>query len=391
MAEEHLSVLSDVVSRERVGGPWKAGAAVKKQRVLEADVRPMKRAGHVVHETRQRHAPDAAVASTAGLLTPLLQLTIDSKEKKSQFSDETMEKILELAGKGSKSITVLTAPQEAHPTERAHFVVGLVDSSCAIDIGSESSYVVVEHLSTKDLDQGLVKVCPGGRPTASTLNADGGAWFGTSAAMCYEELHRTMKIESNFHNKQWKQNDPMASKGISIELGVSTYAGGSKVQMAARKAGKAFELKANALAKDTLEHYARQAAAIAWEALVRHYPISAQDMLHEVGIYSLYGTGFSKVTIAYDNPSNVHYDINYSVDVVLAFAVGTLMGGDHVMMSVDGDKVIVVETSQLGTLIMGCHKHLLHGNLGTQNGGRIVFAFYLSESLCKYAINRFKE
>lgn len=220
------------------------------------------------------------------------------------------------------------------------------------------------------------------------------------------------------------------------------------MQMAAKKAGKAYELKANRCAA-SLMGYAEQAARVAWEAVERHYPEAAKLMLKEVcelracvlracvpsvgasacactqvGIYGMFGTGFSKVTIAcsdgalehvgltqhpqlmvrprvrvssgptVDNPTCAHYDDNYMVDVVLAFAVGDLHGGDHVMTSTDGTQAIVVETSQLGTLILGCHQHVLHGNLGTREsrvgGGRVIYSFYLAEALRKHAPARFK-
>ena len=111
-------------------------------------------------------------------------------------------------------------------------------------------------------------------------------------------------------------------------------------------------------------------------------------MMCEVGRYGIYGTGFSKVTIAYDNPTCVHYDSNYGADVILAFRLRSLKGGEHVMLSVDGGEAIVVETSELGTLIGGCHEHLLHGNLGTTDGGRVVLAWYMPEDLRTHAWNR---
>ena len=122
---------------------------------------------------------------------------------------------------------------------------------------------------------------------------------------------------------------------------------------------------------------------------MRRYPTLAREMLSEVGIYGIFDTGFSKVTIAYDNPTTVHYDSNFGADVILAFRIGALQGGEHVMLSVDGEEAVVVETSELGVLIGGCHEHLLHGNLGTTDGGRIVLAWYMPQALRKQAPNRF--
>ena len=52
-------------------------------------------------------------------------------------------------------------------------------------------------------------------------------------------------------------------------------------------------------------------------------------------------------------------DGNAGADVVLAFALGSLAGGDHVMVSPDGKQAMVVETSALGTVIVGNHQHVV--------------------------------
>ena len=59
------------------------------------------------------------------------------------------------------------------------------------------------------------------------------------------------------------------------------------------------------------------------------------------------------------------------------------------MTSHDGKEAIVVESSKLGTIISGNHQHVLHGNLGTTSGGRIIFSFYLAQALLDRAPNRF--
>ena len=112
----------------------------------------------------------------------------------------------------------------------------------------------------------------------------------------------------------------------------------------------------------------------------------------EAGKYGIYGTGFSKVTVAYDNPTNAHYDDNFGADVLVVFNIRNLRGGHHVMTSHDGKEAIVVESSKLGTIISGNHQqHVLHGNLGTTSGGRIIFSFYLAQALLNRAPNRFVE
>ena len=197
------------------------------------------------------------------------------------------------------------------------------------------------------------------------------------------------------------------------------FPGGAKVQMNARRNGIAYERKATAAGREkALGALVEMAAPVAWDFVMRRYTSIARDMLREVGIYGIYSTGFSKarirgshhahthlhlctlltvlcalcvvqVTIAYDNPTCVHYDSNYGADVILAFRLRVLKGGEHVMLSVDGSEAVVVETSELGVLIGGCHEHLLHGNLGTTDGGRIVLAWYMPQALRNEAPNRF--
>ena len=135
----------------------------------------------------------------------------------------------------------------------------------------------------------------------------------------------------------------------------------------------------------------RSAAKLAWEHLLRRFPKIAEKMQAEAGKYGIYGTGFSKVTVAYDNPTNAHYDDNFGADVLVVFNIRSLRGGHHVMTSHDGKEAIVVESSKLGTIISGNHQHVLHGNLGTTSGGRIIFSFYLAQALLNRAPNRFVE
>ena len=64
------------------------------------------------------------------------------------------------------------------------------------------------------------------------------------------------------------------------------------------------------------------------------------------------------------SPTQLTYK-NFGADVIIAFRTNAeCKGGDHVMVSHDGKTAVLVETSQLGTLISGNQPpaHLLHGN-----------------------------
>ena len=68
--------------------------------------------------------------------------------------------------------------------------------------------------------------------------------------------------------------------------------------MGAWRKGEAFELRATAKAPE-LNAHAEVAARLAWEHLLRRFPKIGEKMLTEAGKYGIYGTGFSKVTVAH--------------------------------------------------------------------------------------------
>ena len=97
--------------------------------------------------------------------------------------------------------------------------------------------------------------------------------------------------------------------------------------MTAWQKGEAFELRATAKAPE-LNAHAEKATKLAWEHLLRRFPRIAEKMQAEAGKYGIY---FSKVTVAYDNPTNAHYDDNFGADVLVVFNIRSLRGGHHVM------------------------------------------------------------
>jgi hypothetical protein len=325
-------------------------------------------------------ASSTASASTdATASTVSASITVDSNETKSPFYLDTMEQMLVRA----QTVTTMARPSNRLLPQRVSTAVRLMDEREAMD--DEQSNVWIEHLSTGDFDQDVAE------RTSKGSSISGGAWFGAAAALAYDELSHLAK---SFHTRGQRvareTHDKWYADAVTIEFGWSTFRGGAKMQMRAWKNGAAYERKATAIGREkALGRMAEEASRVAWDCVLRRYPQRAAQMLMEVGRYGIYETGFSKVTIAYDNPTCAHYDSNYGADVILAFRLGNLRGGEHVMLSADGTHGIVVETSELGTLIAGCHEHLLHGNLATVDGGRLVFAFYLPLALLKEAPNRF--
>ena len=311
--------------------------------------------------------------------------------RRSDGLHETMENIVLRADPASTY--VIARPPEPLPSERRGLCIQLESTTSLpklyVVVPDERHFLYVEHLCMHDFDQGLQSDSVRREGSGASFPT-GGPWFGESTAIAYEEVR---DLENSFHQRGVRQalqsSDPLVSEAVSIELGFSTMPGGSELQMTARRNGQAFELRATEKAKELGAH-ASIAAHLAWTHVQQRFPKIAQIMLEQVGIYGIYGTGFSKVTIAYDNPTNVHYDDNFGADVVLAFGYGDLKSGsDHVMTSHDGRQAIIVETSPLGTIVSGNHQHVLHGNLGTTNGGRVIYAFYLSKALLNNAPNRF--
>ena len=373
--QKSSSALDTWATIEAQSAAYKDQLGMKASYEHEVNRRPIHQARVVLRDSRRAE-------SAEGEAGPLASLSIDSTETKSKFYLHTMEQMLVAAGAG-RTITI-TKPAERLLPKRVAACVQLDDRAGAWQVSEERSKVWIEYLCTADLDQCVFESSSrryGAVPRASSTM--GGPWYGEALAMAYEELRHLAK---SFHTRGKRvaeeTHDKFVKDAVSIEFGFSTYVGGSKLQMQAWKNGEAYERKATAIGRDKpLGVLVERAAPLAWDFVVRRYPAISKKMLDAVGRYGIYGTGFSKVTIAFDNPTCAHYDSNYGADVILAFRLRALKGGEHVMLSVDGCDAIVVETSELGVLIGGCHEHLLHGNLATTDGGRVVLAWYMPQAL----------
>ena len=364
--EQHAGTLSSVVTKAPDADTWEADPRFKPRAHAKArkqvERRPMGQAQWKLENVKCMTPVPLPVMPDS-----MLHMHMDATAHDSEFEEETMENLVMRA----ENVCTIASPEEAMPSVHHGACVRLLDVSQTWEVDDERSMIFIEHLCAADLDQ------------------HDGPWFGASSAIAYNEVRH---LENPFHQRGVREamltSDPLVDDAVSIELGYSVMAGGSKLQMGAWRKGEAFELRATAKAPE-LNAHAEVAAKLAWEHLLRRFPKMAEKMLKEVGKYGIYGTGFSKVTVAYDNPTNAHYDDNFGVDVLVVFNLRNLRGGHHVMTSHDGKEAIVVETSKLGTIISGNHQHVLHGNLGTTKGGRIIFSFYLAQALLDRAPNRF--
>ena len=374
--QESTSALDTLATVEAQPSAYKHQLGAKASYEQEAKRRPIHQARVVLRDSRRAESAEGEAPGPFG------SLRIDSTESKSKFYLHTMEQMLVAAGAG-RTIT-LSKPAESLLAKRMAACVQLHDSAGEWQGSDERSKVWIEYLCTADLEQDVLESTPRRAGAVSRSSSTlGGPWFGEALAMGYKELRHLAK---SFHTRGKRvaeeTHDKFHADAVSIEFGFSTYVGGSKLQMQAWKNGEAYERKATAIGRDKpLGMLVERAAPLAWDFVVRRYPSISKKMLDAVGIYGIYGTGFSKVTIAYDNPTCAHYDSNYGADVLLAFRLKSLKGGEHVMWSVDGCDAIVIESSELGVLIGGCHEHLLHGNLATTDGGRVVLAWYMPQAL----------
>ena len=166
----------------------------------------------------------------------------------------------------------------------------------------------------------------------------------------------------------------------------SSTVGISDKQKAATKNKEAFKLKAWLDEQGCAffnKHIAVHMRAW-WAFLQKQYPTIAKDMEDKVPRkYWLSRTPFTKVTVAMNNPTPVHFDDkNYGLTFLVSFEVGdegSLVGGSHCIFCMQGGAALVVQDSGRGTTIVGDYRRLLHANLATSRGRRLVVTCYTSK------------
>ena len=179
--------------------------------------------------------------------------------------------------------------------------------------------------------------------------------------------------------------------------------GGSDIQKKAKKEKLAFRLAAWD-DKDGRRFYDDFLAGPeglirkSWKELMRENPNKAKEMLAQVpDRYRLEGTGFTKITVALNNPTPVHKDSN---NVGATFLVAweivernktRLKSGSHVITNEEHDSVIVVKDSPGGVVLIGDYRKILHANLGVIEGERLICTCYASQALVNREAARVKE
>eukprot|EP00965_Chrysotila_dentata_P115990 3834072-Pleurochrysis_carterae.AAC.1 len=103
--------------------------------------------------------------------------------------------------------------------------------------------------------------------------------------------------------------------------------------------------------------------------------------MHAAADYRLLGTGFTKVTVALNNPTPVHTDGgNFGVTALVSFDMSgeglKLRGGSHAFFGPGMAKAFVVQDQAEGVVCVGHYSRIRHCNMATICGRRFIVAAY---------------
>jgi len=278
----------------------------------------------------------------------------------------------------------------------------LVGASCAETAADEEAGV--EH------EADIIHITRGFRMASldapsPTADADAAPSFlstRTVATMAdaYEKVRRG--LETDWHEQKWRgsTNDPNRHEHLSTEFGWSTMAGGSEKQMESKADDKPFRLSAweKPEGKAFYDEHVEPLLDDAWRLLAERHPKAAAEMLAAVPEeYRLKPeVGFTKVTVAVDNPTPLHYDDgNFGATFLASFEIdsdGALVGGSHVLCCNEEEQVVIVGDCAEGVVFLGDYRRVLHSNAARRGGRRFVVTAYCSKSLKELAArNRAKK
>ena len=204
------------------------------------------------------------------------------------------------------------------------------------------------------------------------------------AAKALEDLGPIWGELSNDFHMKWHEHDPLRDLSKTIEFGWSGFPGAAEVQVEAQALGLPYKLKAwkSAEGAKWVDGHLATILPRMWVLCEQHYSSECDQMrwrgMHHV--YGLFGTGFNKVTVGWNTPTLLHYDNkNEGITALLIIGMNELSGGSHVLFGNDLHAAVVVEhVPDVGILIIGDYKRVLHGNLSTIAGDRLVVNAYSS-------------
>jgi hypothetical protein len=223
-----------------------------------------------------------------------------------------------------------------------------------------------------------------GAPTAPRLNQRAVA----KMASDFEKVRR--HTDSKWHEQGWRgsTNDPFRHDHKSSQFGWSTMSGGAEKQEAARLEGKPFKLNAWEIPQGR-EFYKNHLAPRlpGWFQCVEdRFPALSKEMRRRVPQeYWLAGTPFTKITVAINNATPVHYDQkNFGLTFLACFDLdeqNRVVGGSHCLFCLDNKRAIVVTDTKDGVYMVGDYRRVLHSNLASRSGRRLIVTCYTSKTL----------
>ena len=121
----------------------------------------------------------------------------------------------------------------------------------------------------------------------------------------------------------------------------------------------------------------------AWDEFARENKVEAARILAAVDKkFRIGNTGFTKITMALNNPTPVHHDRgNFGITALFELCTTDIVSGDHVFM--DNNTVYMFKPRD-GTLFLGPYKYLRHANMATAKGARWICTAYTSEDVVKW-------
>lgn len=220
---------------------------------------------------------------------------------------------------------------------------------------------------------------------ATTAESESWSQWAICAWQGYKRLQG--RLGGAWRLSKWKaySSDPFKGSCQSIDFGYSRMPGGSVLQSRAREAGAAYELKSmrdaegRCFFQEMIVPWLQQA----WKRVEAESSQAALLMMEQTTCAAqLAGTGFTKVTVAANNPTPLHVDgNNVGLTVVCSFDVSgstQLVGGSHIIVDAGNDFAVLVEDAPDGVHVVGPYGKLLHCNLATLSGCRLVLAAYAS-------------
>jgi hypothetical protein len=215
----------------------------------------------------------------------------------------------------------------------------------------------------------------------------------------YEEYQKVrIRTQNNWHLKSFNKEDDFFRQRMSTEFGYSTFPGGSEIQKRCTAEKIPYLLKSMTTAKEFYHKFMANMITLAWKETCCAFPVESAAMLSAVPAqFRLENTGFTKLTIAVNNPTPLHYDNNnYGVTHLVTYDVNDNLqegfdgNGHHVLVGNDFVSGMFVNTNRQGTVIIGDYRRILHANCAIFPTGidehdkdktRLILTCYCSQSL----------